>query len=89
MAAAPAVTRATGPGPAAPETGDGTAAPPLGRSPLVVVAVGVACAAGIALRAYTRSELWLDEALTVHLSEVPLGELSEVLRRDGAPSSTP
>ena len=85
MAAAPAVTRATGPGPAAPETGDGTAAPPLGRSPLVVVAVGVACAAGIALRAYTRSELWLDEALTVHLSEVPLGELSEVLRRDGAP----
>lgn len=50
-----------------------------------IVAVGLACALGIAFRTYSRSELWLDEALTVHLSEVPLGDLSGVLRRDGAP----
>ena len=85
MAAAPAVTRATGAGPGAPGVRpDGAAAPP---RPTVAwtVAVGLACAVGVALRAYTRSELWLDEALTVHLAEVPLGDLSDVLRRDGAP----
>lgn len=85
MAAAPVVTRATGSGAgASPEpgsaSGDPAAWPTAG-----IVAVGLACAAGIAFRTYTRSELWLDEALTVHLSEVPLGELSDVLRRDGAP----
>ena len=62
---------------------DAAGAPPW--STAGVVAIGLACAAGIAFRTYTRSELWLDEALTVHLSEVPLGDLPEVLRRDGAP----
>lgn len=83
MAAAPAVARTPRPGdaPIDPSTID---LPP-SRRRLAVVAVGVVVAAGVALRTYTRSELWLDEALTVHLSEVPLGDLGDVLRRDGAP----
>ena len=86
MAAAPVVTRATGSDADAPAASpdDPTSSPP-GRSTAAVVAVALACAAGVAFRAYTRSELWLDEALTVHLAEVSLGDLSDVLRRDGAP----
>ena len=86
MAAAPVVTRATGSGDdASVQEGAGTTGNRSSRSTLAVVAVGLACAVGVAFRTYTRSELWLDEALTVHLAEVPLGELSDVLRRDGAP----
>ena len=85
MAAAPVVTRATGSGAHAPAVPpDGTA----GRPPFstaAIAAVGVACAVGVAFRTYTRSELWLDEALTVHLAETSLGDLPDVLRRDGAP----
>lgn len=84
MAAAPVVTRASEPGVAA-SGGDGAAGAPRTWSAAAIVAVGVACAAGIAFRTYTRSELWLDEALTVHLAEVPLRDLPDVLRRDGAP----
>ena len=85
MAAAPVVTRATGSGDAARSAGASDATDGPSRSTLAVVAIGLACAAGVVLRSFTRSELWLDEALTVHLAEVPLGELSDVLRRDGAP----
>jgi hypothetical protein len=83
MAAAPAVTRPDGPGnESAPlATADG----PPARSTAATVAVVAAVAAGVLLRTYARSELWLDEALTVHLSQVPLGQLTDVLRRDGAP----
>jgi uncharacterized membrane protein len=49
------------------------------------VAVVAACVAGIAFRTFTGSELWLDEALTVHLAELPLDRLTDALRRDGAP----
>ena len=51
----------------------------------VAPAVAVAVAGGLILRLYTRSELWLDEALTVNIAEVPLSQLTEALRRDGAP----
>jgi mannosyltransferase len=47
------------------------------------VAVVVAC--GIALRFYTHSALWLDEALTVDIARLPLHELPQRLRHDGAP----
>jgi hypothetical protein len=82
MAAAPAVTRADGPGQGSAEP-DPAAAPT--RPTGAVLAVGAAVVAGVLLRLYARSELWLDEALTVHLSEVPLGQLRGVLERDGAP----
>jgi hypothetical protein len=82
MAAAPSVTRAPSAGP----TEGGDAEDPAPSWPrAATIGVAAACAAGALLRAYTRSELWLDEALTVNLATVPLGELTDVLRRDGAP----
>ncbi len=45
----------------------------------------LAVAAGLLLRFWTRSDLWLDEALTVNISRQPLHELPSYLRRDGAP----
>lgn len=82
MAAAPAVARTSRPDDGAdPPTVDA----PLDRRPLVVAAVAVAVILGIALRLHARSELWLDEALSVHLAQLPLGDLPDALRRDGAP----
>ncbi len=83
MAAAPAVTRTAGPhdAPLDPTI----AASPGPRRPFVVGAVAVAVVVGGLLRLYARSELWLDEALTVNLASVPLRELRGVLARDGAP----
>ncbi|MGH9025376.1 MAG: glycosyltransferase family 39 protein [Acidimicrobiia bacterium] len=66
------------------------ASPAEGRVPRsaaiwLVVAVGVAIAAGVVLRFVTRSELWLDEALTVNVASLPIDEISDALRQDGAP----
>lgn len=47
----------------------------------VVVSIGVA----LILRFVTSSDLWFDEALSVHIARVPLSELGDALRRDGAP----
>jgi mannosyltransferase len=47
----------------------------------VVVVVGL----GVFLRFYTHSALWLDEALTVDIARLPLHELPDRLRHDGAP----
>jgi mannosyltransferase len=41
--------------------------------------------AGIVLRFVTRSDLWLDEALSVNIARLPLGDLHEALKHDGAP----
>jgi hypothetical protein len=40
---------------------------------------------GSVLRFWTRSALWLDEALTVDIAKLPLHDLHAALRRDGAP----
>ena len=53
------------------------------------VAVGVVVALGVALRAYSPSPLWLDEAISVSISGLPLGGVPEALRRDGAPPLYP
>ncbi|MDP9068255.1 MAG: glycosyltransferase family 39 protein [Actinomycetota bacterium] len=37
------------------------------------------------MRAFTVSELWLDEALSVNIASLPLGELRGALMRDGSP----
>ena len=37
------------------------------------------------LFAYSRSDLWLDEALSVNIARLPLGDLRAALQRDGAP----
>ena len=53
----------------------------------VLAGVGVALvvAAGLVLRFWTRSGLWLDEALTVDIARLPLHDLPSYLKRDGAP----
>jgi uncharacterized membrane protein len=42
-------------------------------------------AVGVALRFVARSSLWLDEALTVDISRLPLGRIGPWLRHDGHP----
>jgi mannosyltransferase len=56
-----------------------------GLPPIATLAVAAAVAAGIVLRFTARSELWLDEALSVNIARVPLSDLVETLRQDGAP----
>jgi hypothetical protein len=45
----------------------------------------IVLAAGILLRFWTRSGLWLDEALTVNIARLPLHEIPDALKHDGAP----
>lgn len=70
-------------------TDDGTDLPdgPSAVAPhrLVSIAFVVAVAAGVVLRFVTTSALWLDEALTVNIARLPLDEMFDALRRDGAP----
>jgi mannosyltransferase len=56
-----------------------------GLAPAVVAAMVVAVALGVGFRFWTRSHLWLDEALTVNIAKLPLRQLPAALRRDGAP----
>jgi len=52
---------------------------------LLILGASLAVATGLILRFWTRSDLWLDEALTVSIARKPLHELPTYLRRDGAP----
>jgi mannosyltransferase len=49
------------------------------------VALGVVVVAGLALRFHPRSDLWLDEALSVNIARLPVGDLLEQLEHDGHP----
>jgi mannosyltransferase len=40
---------------------------------------------GLVLRVVTRSELWLDEALSTNIAALPLEDLTDALRQDGHP----
>ena len=51
----------------------------------LLVVAGLAVLAGVVLRFVARSPLWLDEALTVNIARVPLGDLQAALKVDGAP----
>jgi hypothetical protein len=51
----------------------------------LVVGAAAAVVAGIVLRFWTTSDLWLDEALTVNIARLPLGDIPDALRHDGAP----
>ncbi len=81
-ASAPAAARQRPPG--VPDDGAGTAGDTR-LHPAALAAVAVAVLAGVALRLRSRSPLWLDEALTVNISRLPLSQLHTALRRDGAP----
>ncbi|MFM7271994.1 MAG: glycosyltransferase family 39 protein [Actinomycetes bacterium] len=74
MASAPATTRE----PSAPPD-------PTSRRTLALAAIVAVVAVGVILRVAVRSDLWLDEALTVNIARVPLGDLRAALRVDGAP----
>jgi mannosyltransferase len=89
--APPVTTGPTPPGGAAVRPQDGAVedpeGPPFRRSMRLLLAGGVVAVilAGLALRFWTKSDLWLDEALTVNVARLPLRELPSFLRRDGAP----
>jgi mannosyltransferase len=76
-------------GPGAPEGPDEHHVPVTTlRGPWLVgvgVATVAAVAAGVVLRFWTHSALWLDEALTVDIARLPLSRLHAALREDGAP----
>jgi 4-amino-4-deoxy-L-arabinose transferase-like glycosyltransferase len=51
-----------------------------------LLAAGIAIgAAGLVFFFYTRSAMWLDEALTVNIARLPLSQLHAALKQDGAP----
>jgi len=68
----------------ADDPGHGPAAPTAATVEVVVVAV-VAVLAGGVLRFATTSSLWLDEALSVNIAQLPLGDIGSWLRHDGHP----
>jgi hypothetical protein len=47
--------------------------------------VAVAAVVCVALRFWTRSHLWLDEALSVNIARLPVADIPEALRHDGHP----
>jgi mannosyltransferase len=69
---------------------DGAAPAAAGRSTstpawLVPLAIGAVVAVGVVARFVQRSPLWLDEALSVNIASLPLGDMFEALRHDGHP----
>ncbi|HET7721204.1 MAG TPA: glycosyltransferase family 39 protein [Acidimicrobiales bacterium] len=56
---------------------------PLTRSEVVVI--GLLVATGVGFRLFTGSPLWLDEALSVNIASLPIGDIGDALRRDGHP----
>jgi hypothetical protein len=70
--------------PGQPDTPPGAQTDRDARPEIVVLAV-VALAIGLFTRFVTRSSLWLDEALSVNIAQLPLGEMTEALKHDGHP----
>ena len=56
--------------------------PPSGLAIFATVALALV---GTGLRFWTHSDMWLDEALTVDISKLPVSQLHAALMRDGAP----
>ena len=55
------------------------------QRPLAAIGLGAAFVFGLVFRFWTRSPLWLDEALTVNIAKLPLHDIPEALRHDGHP----
>jgi len=63
-------------------------APPIARPEarvLTAVVTGAVLVAAVVLRFVTRSDLWLDEALSANIAALPLDEIPDALRHDGFP----
>jgi uncharacterized membrane protein len=67
-----------------PPTTDSASGARVGGLLIAVIVAGVLLVA-IAFRFVTKSDLWLDEALTVNIAHAPLSDLVDLLKRDGAP----
>ncbi len=52
---------------------------------VVKIAIVLVFCCGLALRFWTRSALWLDEALTVDIARLPVSAIPSYLKRDGSP----
>jgi hypothetical protein len=81
MTTDPAAPTSEAPRPPAPASGDRTRPFAL----LVGLIVAGVLVVAVVLRFVTKSDLWLDEALTVNIAKVPLSDLVDALKRDGAP----
>jgi hypothetical protein len=55
------------------------------RARLVVAAIALSIAAGLVLRFAIKSDLWLDEALSVNIAHLPVSQIPSWLKHDGAP----
>ncbi len=53
--------------------------------PALVVAGAVAVVAGVVLRFYAPTALWLDETISVNIAKLPLHQIPGALSHDGAP----
>ncbi|MEY2453805.1 MAG: mannosyltransferase [Acidimicrobiaceae bacterium] len=53
--------------------------------PVEYSVVAASVLAGVVLRFWTKSHLWLDEALSVDIARLPLGDIPGALRHDGHP----
>ncbi len=70
---------------AEPDRADAEADPPRPVRWGAAAAAVVVVAVGVVLRVRSPSALWLDEAISVSMSGLPLHEIPGALRRDGAP----
>jgi len=70
---------------AAPVRDEAAEAPADRRVALDAVLVGLVVVVGVVLRFVTTADLWFDEALSVNIAKLPISELGEALRHDGAP----
>ncbi len=52
---------------------------------VTALAFGAVVVVGVMLRFVTRSDLWLDEALSVNVARLPFGQIAPWLKHDGAP----
>lgn len=56
-----------------------------GLATIDVLGVAALVVLGVVLRFATTSSLWLDEALSVNIASLPLGDIGDALRQDGHP----
>ena len=51
----------------------------------MTAAIALVVAAGVVARFLPRGSMWLDEALSANIAELPLGDIRDALERDGHP----
>ena len=80
------VSEGGGRGSASPDDGVDAPEPPASLATrLAPFAVAGVVVLGICLRFFSTSQLWLDEALSVNIARLPVGDMLDALRHDGHP----